>query len=299
VYDPGATCPRWERFIAEIFASDDSLVRFIQRAIGYTLCGLTGEQCLFLLFGTGANGKSTLTRTIANVLGDYGWNMPFSTIEMRDRAAIPNDLAALVNRRFVMASETNDGTRLNESRVKALTGCEPVTARFLHGEFFTFEPVAKFWLSVNHKPIVRDDSHGFWRRMRLVPFTQVFSVNPSLADELAAEASGILAWAVRGCVQWQREGLNAPAIVVAATDEYATDSDVLAGFISEACEPEPAAQIKASDLYDHYKRWAEQHGLSERERLSATAFGRKAAERLQKQRTPARNVYLGLARRGM
>jgi putative DNA primase/helicase len=195
-YDATATCPRWERFVSEIFAGNDELMTFIQRAIGYSLTGITTEQVLFLLYGTGSNGKGTLTNTLKRVLGDYAWNMPFATIEMKDRSAIPNDLAALVNRRFVMASETNDGARLNEARVKALTGCDPVTARFLHGEFFTFEPLAKFWLSVNHKPIVRDDSYGFWRRIRLIPFTQRFDVDPSLADQLHAEAAGILAWCV-------------------------------------------------------------------------------------------------------
>ncbi len=137
-YDPEATCPRWKQFLVEIFADDEELIGFVQRAVGYSITGITSEQCLLVLYGTGANGKGTLTITLKFVLGDYAWNMPFSTIEMRNRAAIPNDLAALVGRRFVMASETNDGARLNEARVKALTGCDPITARFLHAEFFTF-----------------------------------------------------------------------------------------------------------------------------------------------------------------
>lgn len=182
------------------------LVRFVQRAVGYSLSGATGEQCLFLLYGTGADGKGTFTNQLKRVLGDYGWNMPFATIEAKDRAAIPNDLAALAGRRFVVASETNDGTRLNEGRIKALTGSDPITARFLHGEFFEFEPVAKFWLSVNHKPVVRDESHGFWRRIRLIPFMKTFPINPTLGDRLHTKAPGILAWAVRGCLHWQREG---------------------------------------------------------------------------------------------
>jgi putative DNA primase/helicase len=296
-YDPAAPCARWERSIAEIFADKTALMRFVQRAIGYSLTGLTTEQVLFLCYGTGANGKGTFTNTIKWVVGDYGWNMPFATVEMRDRAAIPNDLAALVGRRFVVASETNDGTRLNESRVKALTGCDPITARFLHAEFFTFEPVAKFWLSVNHKPIVRDDSHGFWRRIRLIPFTQTFPVNPTLADDIRAEAAGILAWAVRGCLQWQYEGLNPPAEVLDATNEYERDSDPLGGFLDEACERDTAAESAASELYDTYKRWAERHGLSDRERLTATMFGRKMSERFEKRKRGTLNVYLGLSRR--
>jgi putative DNA primase/helicase len=298
-YDADAQCPRWQAFVSEIFAGDTALAAFIQRAVGYSLTGITTEQCLLLLYGRGSNGKGSFTNTLKHMLGDYAWNMPFATIELRDRAAIPNDLAALVNRRFITASETNDGTRLNESRVKALTGCDPVTARFLHGEFFTFEPVAKFWLSVNHKPIVRDDSYGFWRRLRLIPFTQTFEVNPGLAEELRAEAPGILAWCVRGCESWQREGLHPPAVVTDATREYEADSDVLAGFLSEACEEDPAAEVRASELYDHYRRWSDGHGLSERERLTSTAFGRKAAERLRREKTRDGWVYFGVARRAL
>ena len=296
-YDPHAACPRWTQFLSEVFADNQELISFVERAIGYSLTGITTEQALFLLYGTGSNGKGSLCNTLKRVLGDYAWNMPFATIELRDRAAIPNDLAALVNRRLVTASETNDGARLNEARVKALTGCDPVTARFLHGEFFTFEPVAKFWLSVNHKPIVRDDSYGFWRRLRLIPFTQTFPVNQALSDQLAAEGPGILAWAVRGALAWQREGLQPPAVVLDATREYKQDSDPLATFFDEACEMEPAAEVGANDLFEHYKRWAERHGLSDRERLNRTSFGRKVSERFTKIRQRTGAVYQGIARR--
>jgi putative DNA primase/helicase len=152
-------------------------------------------------------------------------------------------------------------------------------------------------LSVNHKPIVRDDSHGFWRRIRLIPFTQTFPVNPTLADDIRAEAAGILAWAVRGCLQWQHEGLNPPAEVLDATNEYERDSDPLGGFLDEACERDTAAESAASELYDTYKRWAERHGLSDRERLTATMFGRKMSERFEKRKRGTLNVYLGLSRR--
>jgi putative DNA primase/helicase len=299
-YEPAATCPRWTQFIHEVFDSHQPLIDFVHRAIGYSLTGITSEQVLFLLYGTGANGKGTFTNTLKHVLGDYAWNMPFATIEMRDRASIPNDLAALVNRRFVTASETNDGARLNEARVKTLTGCDPVTARFLHGEFFTFEPRAKFWLSVNHKPIVRDDSFGFWRRLRLIPFSQRFDVNAGLASELRAEAAGILTWCVQAARSWNDHGLNPPAVVVNATREYERDSDPLAAFLEEACELDPVAEVTASDLYNHYSRWADQHGLSDRDgRLKMTGFGIKVSERFQKDRQAGtgRVLYRGIARR--
>jgi len=297
VFEPDATCQRWNRFLDEIFDGDTELISFVHRAVGYSLSGDTSEQCLFLGYGTGSNGKGTLINTLKEILGDYGSNMPFSTIEMHQRSAIPNDLAALVGRRLVIAAETNDGTRLNEARVKALTGCDPVTARFLHREFFTFEPVAKFWLSVNHKPVVRDDSHGFWRRIRLIPFLKTFPVNNALKVELAAEMPGILAWAVRGCLEWQRQGLNAPAAVLNATRAYERDSDPLAMFLEEACVTNTEYEVGATDLFQHYKSWADRHSLTDRERLTATMFGRKLGERFTKgSDTANRVIYKGLKR---
>jgi putative DNA primase/helicase len=296
-YDPNATCPRWQRFVSEIFNDDDELVTFVQRAVGYSLTGDTSEQCLFLCHGTGANGKSTFLRTLAAVLGEYAHSMPFSTIELHQRGTIPNDLAALVGRRFVTASETNDGTRLNESRIKALTGEDAITARFLHAEFFTFVPVAKFWLAVNHKPVVRDDSYAFWRRIRLIPFLRTFPGDKTLGPALRAEGAGILTWAVRGCLEWQREGLPTPAAVTEATETYAHESDPLRDFLDEATERAPDCEIAAGDLYDAYRRWAETHGLNDRERLTSTAFGRKMSERFRWRKNRAGKVYLDIARR--
>src|SRR5262249_35646441 len=155
------------------------------------------------------------------------------TVELQNRASIPNDLAALTDRRLVTASETNDGARFNEARIKALTGCDPITARFLHGEFFTFRPVAKFWLSVNHKPRVADDSYGFWRRVRLIPFTRQFrdDADTQLETKLREELPGILGYLVRGCLEWQRQGLKPPTRVQAATETYREESDSLGQFI--------------------------------------------------------------------
>ena len=155
--------------------------------------------------------------------------------------------------------------------------------------------MAKFWLSVNHKPVVKDDSFGFWRRLRLDPFTQRFDVDPTLADELQGEAAGILAWCVQGCLMWQRDGLQAPAIVTEATKEYEQDSDPLAAFLSEACDLAPSAEVGAKELFDHYARWAQGHGFGDRERLSATGFGRKVAERFPHTRPRGRRVYQGLS----
>ena len=198
-YQPDAACPRWQRFLQEIFGGDGELVDYMWRAAGYSVSSDTGEQCHFICWGGGWNGKTTFQRVQREVMGDYAANTPFSTLEMANRYSIPNDLAALHGRRLVTASELNEAVRLNEARLKMLAGEDPVTARFLHGEFFTFIPVAKFWLSVNHKPIVSDDSTGFWRKVRLIPFTQSFEgrADKDLKAALRAEYPGILAWIAR------------------------------------------------------------------------------------------------------
>lgn len=295
-FDPLASCPRWEQFIADVFDHDESMMRFIHRALGYSLTGDTQEQTLFLGHGKGSNGKSTMYRTVGTVMGDYSAVMPFATIEMNQRG-IPNDLAALDGPRFAQSSETNEGTRINESRVKALSGCDPISARFLYGELFTFRPVMKIWLAVNHLPIVRDDSHSFWRRIRQVPFTRTFPVTPGLEDELMSEAPGILAWLVRGCLLWLAEGLQVPAAVATATDAYRTASDVLADFLREGCDMSAGAEVGASDLYQHYTSWASRAGMTERERLTMTKFGTKMAERFQRTHSRHGKAYQGVARR--
>lgn len=157
-----ARCPRWKSFLAEVFVIEE-LIEFVQRAVGYSLTGAEG-----------ANGKSTFLGALRYALGDCAHNTSFSTLELKGRTSISNDVAALVGRRFVTAIETNDSARLNEARLKGLTGSDAITARHLYGDFFTFHPVAKMWLAFNHKPLVADDSHGFWRRMRLIPFPKAF-----------------------------------------------------------------------------------------------------------------------------
>jgi putative DNA primase/helicase len=257
----------------------------VQKALGYSLTGITTEQKAWMGTGAGSNGKGTIFNAIRNCLGDYAYQMPFSTLLHTHHPTGSNDLAALDGKRFVLASEVNEGLRFDEARVKALTGCDPITARFLYAEYFTFRPVAKFWLSTNHKPIVKDDSHAFWRRIHLVPFLRTFPVNPDLEDALAAEAVGILAWLIRGCLLWQAEGLGVPQVIAEATQTYQRDSDVLGDFIETCCKSDETAEISGAELYKAYTAWAERQGLTERERLTSTMFGRKASERLPRGRT--------------
>jgi putative DNA primase/helicase len=297
---PDAECPRWETFLLEIFGGDEELVDYVWRAMGYSLTGDTSEQCHFICWGSGWNGKTTFQRVQREVMGDYSANTPFATLEMSSRYAIPNDLAALVGKRLVTASELNEAVRLNEARLKMLAGEDPVTARFLHGEFFTFLPVAKFWLSVNHKPFVNDDSTGFWRKVRLIPFTQSFEgrAGKDLKDVLRSEYQGVLAWTVRGCLEWRKRGLGPPEVVRTATLAYRAESDPLAVFLRERCVVGAGFTAKASALYREYLAWSEDAGLKERERLSNTRFGRLMAERFKRREQSSGNFYEGIGLRG-
>jgi putative DNA primase/helicase len=269
-FDADAACPLFERTVRDIFV-DDELVAYMQRALGYSLTADCREECFFLCWGNGSNGKGVLMKTVGWILGDYADDLPFSALELSDRSSIPNDIAKLVDKRFVTASETN-AVLLNESRIKALTGRDPITARFLHQEFFTFEPVAKFWLAANEKPQVRDTSDGFWRRVHTIPFTQSFvdRADLTLKDRLREEGPGILAWMVRGCLAWQRDGLQPPAAVVEATKEYRAETHQVGRFIRERCTEQLTASVPAGDLLKAYQGWC--FGQGEQPQFNRTTF---------------------------
>jgi putative DNA primase/helicase len=297
-FDPEARCPRWERFIREVFPDPD-VADYVWRSLGYSLTGDMREQCFWVNHGRGRNGKSTAIDTVSYVLGDYAHPTPFAAFEVQQGNAVPADVAALDGKRFVTASETN-GRWLHAPRLKDITGGERITVRHLYGHPFTFRPTCKIWLSVNELPRVADDSDGLWRRLKQVPFTQHFegaADDRNLKDTLRAEAPGILAWLVRGCLAWREHGLEAPAAVEDVTATYRRDCDQLGQFLEEACDLDADAEVGATDLYRHYQAWAERSGLTERERMTANHFGRKCSERLRRVRTTAGAVYLGVSRR--
>lgn len=296
-FDPDAACPRWMEFLDTVTGSDAELSGFLQRAVGYTLSGDTSEQCLFFAYGTGANGKSTFTETLAAILGDYHLKAPASMLmAKRDGGGIPNDIARLPGARFVVASELEEGARFAESLVKDLTGGDTMTARFLHQEFFEFSPTHTLWLYGNHRPVVRGCDEGIWRRIHLVPFTiriPEAERDPRLKDKLAREASGILSWAVAGCLNWQREGLGAPAAVQKATGDYRKESDRLGDFIEERCTIDPAFTAATADIYRAYRDWAE---VSGERPVSKVAFGRSLAERgFTMKRTATHRGWTGIS----
>ncbi len=280
-YDVGADCPRWMAFLDRIMAGDESEIEFLQMAVGYSLTADTREDCLFIAFGGGRNGKTTFMQTISRLLGDYGLRTPVETLMRRKHETIPNDIARLNGARFVHASETAEGQRLNEPMIKDLTGGDTLSARFLHGEWFDFNPVCKLWLSTNHKPVIRGTDLAIWRRIRLIPFEVTIPENEVRArDELIAEfmqeAPGILDWAITGCLAWQKTGLEAPEKVKVATQGYREEMDFLAGFIEDCCALGLHLHVSAADLYHAFTEWCRETGEHQ---LSQRSFGMRLAEK--------------------
>ena len=264
-YDPKAKCPRWEAFLSYIFKGDKQLLEFMQSAIGYGFSGLTIEQVLFFLYGTGRNGKSTLTETVQDLLGDYAQHAP-AALFVSDRSGREpeKEIARLVGTRFVVGSEIEEGAKLAESRVKDLTGQDTLTGRFLYGSPFDFLPTHKLWIFGNHQPDIAGTDMGIWRRMRLVPFEVQIpdnEVDPMLPSKLLLEKSGILNWAIKGFKQWERNGLIVPASVRAATDEYRDTEDELGDFIEELCVLDPEKKVPYAHLHRAYLHWARTSGI--------------------------------------
>jgi putative DNA primase/helicase len=268
-FDPTAECPRWEKFLEEVFGNDPEMLAYIHRLVGYCLTGSTKEQCILLGYGEGSNGKGVLMETMYYILKPYAKALPFSALEKKARSSIPNDVAEMAGMRFIIASETDEETALNTSRIKALTGEDTQSGRFLYENLFEFESTAKVLLAFNRKPVIRDPSHGMWRRVHLIPFEQTFEdkeavlhPNPALpaADKnlkakLRAEAPGILAWGVRGCLEWQQHGLGKPPKIVAATEAYREESDHLGHFLDQCCIVYPTASVPPAALWERYQDW--------------------------------------------
>jgi putative DNA primase/helicase len=293
-YEPDADCPTWLAFLERIMAGDQDLIAYLQRVIGYSLTGDTSEQALFVFHGTGANGKSTLLEAIHEMLGqDYALRIRTETLMVKQGDAVPSDIARLRGARLVSAQETEEGKRLAESLVKSLTGGDTVTARFMRQNEFQFKPEFKLFVASNHKPTIRGTDYAMWRRIRLVPFTVTIpeaEQDRRLCNKLRTELSGILAWAVRGCLAWQREGLGLPAAVRSATDTYRAESDILAAFLEERTTKAP--EVAAGQLYEAYKTWAESNG---EHAMTGQMFGRRLAERgVDKYRKGSLTFYLGL-----
>jgi putative DNA primase/helicase len=254
-------------------------ITYLQRWAGYTLSGDTREAQFDIWWGGGANGKTTGAEIIARLLGDYAATTPSSTFTARGDDRIPNDVARLAGVRFVRVAETGQGRRLDEALVKQATGGDRVPARFLHREWFEFSPQFKVVLATNHKPSIRGTDQAIWRRIRLVPYTVTIpdeEQDKNLAAKLRDELSGILNWAIEGCLAWQRDGLDPSPDVIAATAAYRSEMDVVAAWIDERCVSAPIAETTAKALYDDYVHWAE---VNNERPVSRVEFGTRLAEK--------------------
>ena len=306
-YDEKAQCPLFYQYLNRIFRSredKEDMISFLQRAVGYTLTGSTEEQCLFLLYGSGANGKSVFLDILNSLMGEYGTVTQSKTFTT-ERGEISNDIAALTGKRMVYASENSSETKLDESIIKQLTGGENISARFLHQEFFTFKPRFKIWWAFNHPPAITDMTNSIWRRIKIVPFNEILPEkewDKKLAEKIIErELPGVFNWAVQGLKDYYKAGsLNAPKVVADATQKYKEEQDILHDFILEYCDtPTPEEpfgklfEIRANDLYDAYKSWNTYNG--DEKPMSSTKFGRLLHDKgISKTRKAEGNYYIGL-----
>lgn len=290
-----AECPLWIKFLDDIFGGDKELIHYIQKAAGYSLSGLTDEQCAFFCYGTGRNGKTTFLDVLRCIAGDYASNIQPETIMLRNNnSGINSDIARLKGARFVTSVEPNEGLRLNEGLIKQLTGDDVVTARKLYAEEFEFKPEFKLWMATNHKPVVRGMDIGIWRRIHLIPFTVQIpeeKVDRKLRDKLMNEAEGIMRWCLEGMKMYNSEGLKKPLSVVQATNDYRREMDIISKFLDECTTTAPCRCVKAKDLYNVYVRWCDENGEF---KLTNTKFGTEIVKRFARAKTMTGWIYNGI-----
>ena len=281
-YDRNATAPTWIQFLHDVFASDADLIQFVQRAVGYSLTGDVREQVLLIGHGFGSNGKSVFLNILRKMLGKLALQAAPDLLMADRNRRHPTEQADLFGKRLVVCQETGEGRRFNETLVKQLTGGDAIRARRMHEDFWEFAPTHKLWLSTNHRPEIRGTDYAIWRRIRLIPFDVVFTddgtprKDPTMEARLMAELPGILAWAVAGCLDWQKYGLGTASAVKAATANYQADMDVLASWLADCCVMHCNAKARASALYRAYSEWCERGGEhAENQRR----FGQRLAER--------------------
>ncbi len=296
VFDPEAQTPTWKRVLDRIFSNNQDMIGFFKRAFGYSLTGLINEQCWFILHGAGANGKSLTINCLKEMIGDYsGPAAPELLMASRSGSdRHPTELADLRGKRLVVCQETEEGRRLSEVLVKQMTGGDAIKARLMRQDFFEFLPTHKLWLATNHRPIIKDTTESTWRRIRLIPFEIVIPAterDKDLPEKLKKEWPGILNWALEGCLEWQRSGLNPPTEIMNATTEYRGDQDLLAKFISEECYLHSSVRTKLSDLYEAYTKWCE---ANHEQTKTNNAFSRALAERSFEKEVSGVTYYRGI-----
>lgn len=258
--EPGGDCPMWLAFLNMVTAGDMELQAYLQRVAGYCLTGSTEEHAMFFLHGSGGNGKGVFVNTLSGILGDYVATAPIATFMASKNEQHPTDLAGLQGARLVTASETDTGRRWDEAKIKLITGGDPVKARFMRQDFFTFRPQFKLLISGNNKPRLSTVDNAMRRRFHLVPFTVTIpadEIDTQLQSKLRPEWSGILKWMLAGCLMWRKEGLNPPAAVLAATNEYFDDQDTLGRWIEATLVRDANGQMERDKLFKSWTWWAE------------------------------------------
>ena len=271
VYDPDAKAPLWDAFLKDVFRDssgdpDGELISFVQQAVGYSLTGSMAEQMFFFCYGAGANGKSVFLSVIRDMMGDYARQTDFNTFLVQRNESVRNDVAALAGARFVTALESEEGKRLAMALIKAWTGGDPITARFLHQEYFTFNPVGKLWFASNTKPMITERNKGAWRRVCMIPFTVSIPPemqDPDLEDKLLKELPGIFNWALDGLKKYLEVGkLELPSGVTNATKLYREEYDSIGSFIQSRVKYDKNAYILGKELYSAYEEFCEEAGYT-------------------------------------
>lgn len=285
---PGGDCPRWREFLRWATDGDEELELFLQRAFGYALTGDIREHALFFFYGAGGNGKSTILNALTGIAGDYATVAPMEAFTEARGERHPTDLAMLRGARLVTSQETDKGRRWAESRVKAITGGDPISARFMRQDFFTFRPQFKLLIAGNERPSLQTVDEAIRRRFHLVPFEQRVTADmrdEALPQKLRAEWSGILEWMLEGCISWIEQGLQPPDRVVAATAAYLTSEDSVGAWMEECCTLAATAWAASGDLYSSWATWAARAG-------EKTGTQKALAAELQKRGfTPAKSGH--------
>jgi len=292
---PGGQCPRWREFLKQVTDGDDELATYLQRFAGYSLTGETREHATFFMYGSGGNGKSVFLNTVGALLGGYAKVAPMEAFTESRGDRHPTELAMLQGARLVTSQETEQGRAWAESRIKALTGADLISARWMRGDFFTYRPQFKLAIAGNHKPTLKTVDEGMRRRLHLIPFVVTVPPDkrdPMLPQVLLGEAGGILEWAIEGCLDWQSGGLRPPERVLAATSDYFESQDAFGSWFEDCCEPAPNGWELPGALFSSWKKWAEK---------AAEPFGsqRTFSERLEsagftRAKTNGSRIYRGL-----
>ena len=297
-YNSNASRKVLNSFLSSVFLDDQSLIDYVQTLSGYGITGETKEQCMYIFYGNGSNGKSTLLDVLEYTIGDYMKTTPAATFikSISSPGAATPELVALKNARIISCNEWEEDKRLNESRVKALVGSGTISVRALYGEQTSYQPTFKIFLDTNHYPRINGADYGIWRRLRVIPFNAQFikkrDVDPDMKIKLFNEAEGILAWLVEGAVRYYQEGLDEPKAVKDATKRFKREEDVIGAFICDSIEKRPGNSIQSSTLYKMYLTYCKAYS---KEPQSETVFGRRMIqEGYDRKRKGVGNFYTNM-----